>query len=166
MEQDRDSPRPAANDPRRGHGPRSRPAIPKVGRGLPSPRCADRPPPEVLHGFEQFNRGEFFEQHETLEDAWIAESDPVRYLYQGILQVGVGLYHLRRGNLYGAGRMMAKGIALLQPFRPRCMGVDVDRFVADAARCHEAVLACAPDAVDIDPALIPRVVYAADPAGC
>ncbi|HZQ34928.1 MAG TPA: DUF309 domain-containing protein [Dehalococcoidia bacterium] len=142
----------------RGHGPRPRPAIPKVGRGRPSVRCAGAAPPEVLAGFAQFNRGEFFEQHETLEDAWIAETDPVRYLYQGILQVGVGLLHLQRGNLYGARRMIAKGLALLQPFRPRCMQVDVERFVAESARCLAAVEALTPETLaEFDRSLIPHV---------
>ncbi|HLZ72126.1 MAG TPA: DUF309 domain-containing protein [Dehalococcoidia bacterium] len=143
---------------RRGHGARPRPAIPKIGRGLPSPRCAEAPPALVLEGFAQFNRGEFFEQHETLEDAWIAETDPIRYLYQGILQVGVGLLHLQRGNLYGAARMMAKGLRLLQPFQPRCLGVDVERFVAESERCLAAVEALTPESLSrFDKALIPRV---------
>lgn len=142
----------------RGHGPRPRPAIPKVGRGLPSLRCAEAPPPGVLAGFAQFNRGEFFEQHETLEDAWIAEMDPVRYLYQGILQVGVGLLHLQRGNLYGARRMIAKGLVLLQPFSPRCLNVDVERFVAESERCLAALEALTPESLPaFDRGLIPRV---------
>lgn len=142
------------------HGPRPQPAIPKSGRGVPSARCAERPPAEVVAGFAQFNRGEYFAQHETLEDAWIAETDPVRYLYQGILQVGVGLYHLGRGNLYGAGRMLNKGVDLLQPFRPACMGVDVERFVAEAIRCRDAVAALTPETLTgFDRTLLPRVTF-------
>jgi len=153
----------AGQSDRRSHGgaPRVRPAIGKVGRGVPSVRCAELPPAEVVRGFEQFNRGEFFEQHETLEDAWIAETDPVRYLYQGILQVGVGLHHLSRGNLYGAVRLMNRGMSLLEAFRPACMGVDVERLVADSARCIDAVAALTPDTLDaFDRSLIPRVNYA------
>src|SRR5579883_2016624 len=97
-------------------GPRKRPAIGKIGRGLPSARCDEAPSAEVVRGFEQFNRGEFFEQHETLEDAWIEETDPIRYLYQGILQVGVGLLHLSRGNLRGATQLIERGLVLLEPF--------------------------------------------------
>ena len=69
----------------------------------PPPRsCADPPPAELLVGIEQFNRGEYFECHETLEALWVAEPTPLRRLYQGILQVGVGFYHLRAGNYRGA----------------------------------------------------------------
>jgi uncharacterized protein len=60
---------------------------------------------------------------------------PVRYLYQGILQVGVGFEHLRRGNAYGARRLWRRGIGYLEPFRSGCMGVDVDRLIVDTERC-------------------------------
>ncbi len=152
----------AMNDSMRhtSHGdvPRRRPGIGKINRGIPSARCSEQPPEQVARGFEEFNRGEYFEQHETLEDAWIAESDPVRYLYQGILQVGVGLYHLQRGNLYGAERLIARGLLLLDSFRPACMGVDVDRFIEDAGRCLEAVRGTTDGSLDrFDQSLFPRV---------
>jgi len=135
----------------------------RPGSGQPSGRCGDPPPPRLRRGIEQFNRGEFFEQHETLEDAWIAETDPVRYLYQGILQVGVGLYHLSRGNLYGADRLMSRGIVLLQSFRPECMGVDVEGFVEESSRCLEAVRWLTPETIgSFDRSLIPRVRYSTE----
>src|SRR5213083_1208432 len=48
--------------------------------------CDEPPPALLLEGIAQFNRGEFFEQHETLEVLWRAETRDIRYLYQGILQ--------------------------------------------------------------------------------
>lgn len=118
-------------------GPRVRPRIGKIGRGVSSERCAEPPPPALREGIAEFNRGAFFEQHETLEAAWIDEDDPVRYLYQGILQIGVGFHHLSRGNSYGARRLWLRGIALLEPFLPGCMSVDVERLVAETRRCVE-----------------------------
>ena len=47
-------------------------------------------PELVLKGIEEFNKGEFYECHEYLEEAWMQEPHRVRFLYQGILQVGVG----------------------------------------------------------------------------
>ncbi|HEX5938776.1 MAG TPA: DUF309 domain-containing protein [Dehalococcoidia bacterium] len=111
---------------------RKRPSIGKVNRGLPSERCSDAPPAELLRGIEEFNRGEFFEQHETLEEIWIEETDPVRYLYQGILQVGVGFYHRRRNNFRGATLLLERGTRYLQPFRPSCLGIDVEALVGAA----------------------------------
>ena len=125
-----EEPRISAHD-----GPRARPRIGKVGRGQTSARCAGPPPAALRQGIDEFNRGAFFEQHETLEAAWIEEVDPVRYLYQGILQIGVGFHHLSRGNAYGARRLWRRGVEHLQPFRDGCMNVDVDRLIRDTELC-------------------------------
>src|SRR6202022_2380422 len=81
-------------------------------------RCDGPPPDALLHGIDEFNRQEFFEQHETLEGIWIRGPHEVRYLYQGILQVGVGFYHWRRGNWRGAVAKLGHGLAKLEPYRP------------------------------------------------
>jgi hypothetical protein len=139
-------------------GPRVRPSIGKIRRCERSARCADPPSEALVQGIEQFNRGEFFEQHETLEAAWIAEEDPVRYLYQGILQIGVGFYHLSRGNHYGARRLWTRGIALLQTFRDGCMNVDVERLVLETERCLAELERVTHDpSGEFDVSLIPRV---------
>ena len=98
-----------------------------------------KPPAELYHGLEQFNRREFFECHETLEALWLAESGPVRELYQGILQVGVGFYHLLRGNRAGALGLLGKGIGHLAPFVPERHGIDVAALVRDARRWRRAI---------------------------
>ena len=137
----------------RSHGDPS--AAAGLARGL---ACDDPPPPALLHGIAQFNRGEFFECHETLEALWMAEAEPLRRLYQGILQVGVAFHHLRRGNYRGAMNLLLSGTAYLEPFAPRCVGVDVAALLAAARRCQDALAALGPERVDeFDPELIPQV---------
>ncbi len=98
-------------------------------------RCTE-PPPDALHkAIEEFNAGLYFEQHETLELLWRAEADDVRYLYQGILLVGVGLYHLQRGNRRGATLKLSQGIDKLRWFAPVCQGIDVAHLLEAAQRC-------------------------------
>src|SRR2546421_2372900 len=106
----------------------------RPGRGRPSRRCSESPPPRLRRGLEQFNRGEFYEQHETLELEWLEERDPVRYLYQGILQIGVGFEHLRRGNARGAAQLWRRGIFYPQPLQGGCMEVHAGRPVAPTQR--------------------------------
>src|SRR3954467_13815994 len=101
--------------------------------------CDEPPPPELLAGIAQFNRGEFFEQHETLELLWRAERRDVRYLYQGILQIGVAFHHLRRLNHHGTVYMLTRGPRYLAPFAPQCQCVDVAALLQDAAAAREAV---------------------------
>ena len=104
-------------------------------------RCDDPPAPELLRAIEQFNAGEVFEQHETLELLWRATATPVRDLYHGILQVGVGFHHWRRGNFHGASVLLEEGIARLEPFAPSCQTIDVARLIADARRARAKLLA-------------------------
>ncbi|PZR99021.1 MAG: DUF309 domain-containing protein [Candidatus Chloroheliales bacterium] len=107
----------------------------------PSPTCGDQPPAALRHGIAQFNRGEYYQCHETLEDAWKAERTPIRQLYQGILQIGVALHHLRYGNYVGASKLLVLGLGYLRGFSPACLGVDVAKLISDAelvqARLHQ-----------------------------
>jgi len=101
----------------------------------------DSPPAELLAGIRLFNEARWFEAHEVLEQAWLAEPTPLRLLYQGILQVGVGLHHARRGNLSGALSLLDRGMSLLAAFEPERLGVDVSRLVRDAAAARRALAA-------------------------
>jgi hypothetical protein len=86
-------------------------------------------PELALKGIEEFNRGEFYECHEYLEEAWMEEPRRVRFLYQGILQVGVGFYHQQNGNWRGATGLLRNGTQRLKEFEPETLGVDVARLV-------------------------------------
>ncbi|HEY8736803.1 MAG TPA: DUF309 domain-containing protein [Candidatus Dormibacteraeota bacterium] len=68
-----------------------------------------------------------------MEGIWIAETDAVRYLYQGILQVGVGFHHWRKRNGHGAVTKLRQGLEKLEPYRPSCMTIDVERLVRETS---------------------------------
>lgn len=120
--------------------------------------CAEPPPPELLRGIDEFNRGEYFEQHETLELLWRAERRDIRYLYQGILQIGVAFHHLRRLNHHGTVYMLTRGSRYLARFAPRCQGVDVGALLDDAARALREVERLGPERLaEFDWSLAPRI---------
>lgn len=120
--------------------------------------CDEPPPRLLLEGIAQFNRGEFFEQHETLEALWHAEQRPVRRLYQGILQIGVAFHHLRRRNYHGVVYMLTRGSNYLTPFAPVCQSVDVRALLQAAAVALRAVEDLGPDRLnEFDWRLVPRV---------
>lgn len=123
-----------------------------------SARCADTPPALLLDGIAQFNAGEYWECHETLETIWRPEPDHIRYLYQGILQVGVGFYHLRRGNWRGAVNKLRSGLAYLEPSAPACMGIDVARLRAEAGAILQQLEAAGAERIAaVGAASLPRV---------
>jgi uncharacterized protein len=128
---------------------------------MDDPRCNDRPSVQMLHAFDQFNRGEYWQQHETLEGIWRAETDEtIRNFYKGILQVGVGFYHLTRRNYNGAVKVLARGISYLTPYAPRFMGVDVRRLIDEATRVLEKIRALAPERIgEVNLADLPRVHF-------
>ena len=65
--------------------------------------------------FLLFNRGDFFECHEVLEDLWQPLSPgPEKTFLQGLLQVGVAFHHWKNGNLTGARNLLTSGLAKLQ----------------------------------------------------
>ena len=115
-----DRPRPVAKLP-----PDQRQRIERDG-------CGGEPPAGLLLGIEQLNAGEYWECHETLEEIWAREARDIRYLYQGILLVGVGLLHLGRRNHHGALTKLRSGVELLAAFEPSCLGVDVAGLRRDA----------------------------------
>ncbi len=120
--------------------------------------CDEPPPALLLEGIAQFNRGEFFEQHETLELLWRAETRDIRYLYQGILQIGVAFHHLRKLNHHGAVYMLTRGQGYLAPFAPRCQRVDVQALLDAAAAALEEVNRLGKDRLhEFDWSLTPKV---------
>lgn len=134
------------------------PIIPK-GEGRRTARCNEAPPPLLRAGIEQFNAGAYWECHETLEELWRGEPDAVRYMYQGILQAGVGLLHLQRGNRRGALSKLRAGLARLEPYEPTCMGVDVADLRADLTRLLTDLDGLDPHApVELNVALTPRII--------
>lgn len=117
----------------------------------------------LLQGIAEFNQGDFFECHETLEELWLAEPRPIRHLYQGILQIGVAFYHLRAQRYRPVVTLLTSGSRYLEPFAPACMGVNVARLMSGAAQCLEQVQRLGPDRLnEFDWSLVPRIEIAAD----
>jgi predicted metal-dependent hydrolase len=118
-------------------------------------------PELVLKGIEEFNKGEFYECHEYLEEAWMQEPGRVRFLYQGILQVGVGFYHLKNGNWRGATGLLRNGTIRLKEFEPVTSGIDVTWLVQECERCLEELEELGSERVgEFDQTKVPNVEWA------
>jgi uncharacterized protein len=118
-------------------------------------------PELVLKGIEEFNKGEFYECHEYLEEAWMQEPRRVRFLYQGILQVGVGFYHQQNGNWRGATGLLRNGTDRLREFEPVTLGIDVARLVRECERCLQELEDLGREQVqEFDPSMVPKVEWA------
>ncbi|WP_445627852.1 DUF309 domain-containing protein [Nostoc sp. DSM 114167] len=90
-------------------------------------------PQEFWQGVEQFNSGQFYACHDTLEALWIEASEPEKSFYQGILQIAVALYHLENRNWRGAVILLGEGSNRLRRYPSSYSGVDVDELLSQSA---------------------------------
>ncbi len=96
-------------------------------------QCAEPLPPQGREAIRMFNAGEYYRQHDLFEALWMAEIGPARNLYRAILQIGVGYYHIQRGNYRGALKMLLRSLQWLTPLPDACQGVDIRQLRADSA---------------------------------
>jgi uncharacterized protein len=124
--------------------------------------CEANPPPGLLEGIRLFNEGEYYECHEAIEHEWHAETRPIRRLYQGILQIGVGLLHAQRGNHTGALLLLADGIEKTAKFAPVCLGIDTARLAAESQAALDRLRELGPERLgEFDFGTVPRVRFVA-----
>jgi predicted metal-dependent hydrolase len=147
-----------STDPRSTH-PKLARAIERLAAADLSEACAAPAPPELVAAIHEFNSGAFFEQHETLELLWRATPEDIRHLYEGILQIGVGMHHLLKNrNFHGAAVKLDHGIRLLEAFPSVCHGVDLARLRKDATAARQRLLELGPGRLtEFERDLVPEV---------
>ncbi|MEK8126316.1 DUF309 domain-containing protein [Paenibacillus filicis] len=85
---------------------------------------------------------DYFECHEVMEELWLEEGRNT--LYQGLLQVAVGLYHYRNGNTGGAVKLLTAALEKLDREPPIVLGIDLGRL-REESRSYLDKLARLPD---------------------
>jgi hypothetical protein len=95
------------------------------------PHDADLPPlPAAYREFlATFARGEFWEAHEVLEQAWRQGRSG---FYRGLILLASAWVHARRGNAHGVAAQLRKAERELAPYAPAYLGQDVDGLLARA----------------------------------
>ena len=73
-------------------------------------------------GLAEYEKGDYFEAHETWEDLWSDYYLPDRKFVQGLIQLAVSFVHLGNGNMTGARNLLRKHseipARLLEGMRP------------------------------------------------
>ncbi|MEW6567866.1 MAG: DUF309 domain-containing protein, partial [Chloroflexota bacterium] len=98
-------------------------------------------------GLAEIEAGRFFEAHEFLEQAWMAESPPAGTLYRCLLQLAVAYLQIERGNYRGAVKMLLRLPQWLDRLPEECRGVDVSALRGHVARLRQAVEQAGPQHV-------------------
>jgi predicted metal-dependent hydrolase len=116
---------------------------------------------EFLQGVEQFNRGEFFEAHETWEQLWLKASGPEKNFLQGTIQLAAAFHHWARGNAQGALSLLRAGHEKLKGFPSEHRGIRVDRLREQVVTWTESLAAEQRQA----PGALPQIELAQGPPG-
>jgi predicted metal-dependent hydrolase len=87
----------------------------------------------------QFNDGDYYTCHDTLEAIWNDSWQSDRAFYQGILQIAVGLYHLKNHNWHGAAILLGEGTTRLAAYLPEYHSIDVETLLEDSLQILRTV---------------------------
>lgn len=105
------------------------------------------PPAEFWLGIEQFNQGDYYACHDTLEALWLEANPGDQAFYQGILQIAVGLYHLTNLNWQGAAILLGEGSNRLTAYEEIYSGINVSNLTDQAVDWLTALQETGPEQV-------------------
>lgn len=117
-------------------------------------------PPEFWQAVDEFNRGDYYDCHDTLEALWMEASEPERSFYQGILQIAVALYHYGNDNQRGAMILLGEGMRRLRPYPQFAYGIDLAALLAQGNLCLQQLQQQSQAASEalIQPSALPMVL--------
>ncbi len=106
--------------------------------------------PRYLGFFTCFNRGDYYEAHDVLEDLWLQTTGPDYAFYKGLIQIAGAFVHLRKQQehpghhkhgrrMFPATRLFHLGLTNLAPFAPRHHGLDLIALHHLCARICDAI---------------------------
>lgn len=120
--------------------------------------CEMSPSGALLQAFGEFNRRDWFECHETLEDLWVGSEGEIRCFYQGLLQIAVALHHWKNGNFGGAATLLAGGNDYLKQVRPVCQRIEVATLTREVDQLRQELSRLGPERMaELSLELIPRL---------
>lgn len=104
-------------------------------------------PPAFWQAVAQFNQGEFYACHDTLESLWMEATEPLRTFYQGILQIAVACYHLGNQNWRGAVILLGEGLRRICDYQPVYADLDITQLVVQSDALLRALQQAGPEGV-------------------
>ena len=108
--------------------------------------------------FECFNRRDYFEAHDVLEQLWLKRkaksggADPCCSFFKGLIQVAGAMVHLQKQHarpehpkdgrrLHPANRLYRRAMENLGPYRPEYLALNVDALYAFCEEQAEKIAA-------------------------
>jgi hypothetical protein len=101
-----------------------------------APRSSAPFPEPLVRFVELFNREEFWESHEVLENAWRRSRSG---FFHGLILYASAFVHVQRGNRRGVIAQLRKTEKALLPYAGDHLGVDVKRILVEARELRQAM---------------------------
>jgi len=120
---------------------------------------------ELRRAVGEFNSWRFYDCHETLEDVWResgAKGEPTgaTNFYQGLIKAAAGFHHVLRGNHKGAVNLLSDTLRLLEAYRPKCLGIDVERLAGEVDACLRRIEELGAERMgEFERGMIPRIEW-------
>ena len=90
-------------------------------------------------GIALFNRAEFFQAHEVLEDIWRAAPAEEKKFLQGLVQVAVAFHHYSTGNFVGMRSVMERAMRNLTGHPQHTEGIQLAPLMRSLVQWREAM---------------------------
>ncbi len=90
---------------------------------------------------------DYYECHEVMEQLWLENGRNL--LYQGLLQIAVGLYHHHQNNVSGAIKLLTAACEKLQGYSEIEHGIDLKTLIVDTMNYRRKL--CNIDSHPFDP---------------
>ncbi|MBO8141815.1 MAG: DUF309 domain-containing protein [Firmicutes bacterium] len=94
-----------------------------------------RQPPELAEFVRLFNAGRYFESHEVLEEVWNLNRS--NRFYKALIQMAGALHHWEEASYFWAESLFRGAADLLEPYRPRHAGLEVDGLIQLLRTCAD-----------------------------
>jgi predicted metal-dependent hydrolase len=94
---------------------------------------------QYLRGIALFDRADFFECHEVLEDVWRDAPEAEKKFLQAIIQVAVAFHHYSQGNSRGARSLLERALRNLAGYPEEFGGIELTALRKSIAAWQEAL---------------------------
>ncbi|HEX8372966.1 MAG TPA: DUF309 domain-containing protein [Chthoniobacterales bacterium] len=118
--------------------------------------------------FVCFNRGEYYEAHDVLEDLWLKTTGPDYGFYKGLIQIAGAFVHLRKQferpqhhkdgkRMRPATRLFDLGMKNIAPFSPIRYRLNVEELIRFCAKNRDAICESDFQSNPWNPAFLPQL---------
>ncbi len=110
----------------------------------------DRPDRHYSGYFICFNRGDYYEAHDVLEQLWLRSTGEDHQFYKGLIQLAGAFVHLKKhaehpghplfsNRLQPAARLFRRAAELLSPSLPKRHGLQIEPVIQLCRECHTLI---------------------------